>query len=121
MCCAFLKTGRIFSFLPVPVMVIYDGFGSESGLLSYFGWESVDKESIVSQGFPENLSNYEAYPPQGLSEARRDRNVYRNFQSRIHRGGFPLVAAASITTELYSNPSERWISFRNEPVYKCLF
>jgi hypothetical protein len=79
MCCAFLKTGRIFSFLLVPVMVIYDAFSSESGPRSCLGWESVDKESIVSQCFPENLSNYEAYPHQGLSEALRDRNVFRNF------------------------------------------
>ena len=90
MCCAFLKTGRIFSFLLVPVMVIYDAFISESGPRSCLGWESVDNESIVSQGFPENLSNYEAYPPQGLSEVLRDRNVYRNFQSRVRRGGFPF-------------------------------
>jgi hypothetical protein len=79
------------------------------------------RNQIVSHGFPENLSNYEAYPPQGLSEARRDRNVYRNVQSQIRREGFPFAAAESITTELYPNPSERRKSFRNVPVDKFLF
>ena len=79
------------------------------------------RNQIVSPGFPENLSNYEIYPPQGLSEARRDRNVYQNVQSQIRSGGFPSAAAASITTELSPNPSERRNSFRNVPVDKCLF
>jgi hypothetical protein len=78
------------------------------------------RNQIVSPGFPENLSNYENYPLQGLSEARRDRNVYQNFQSRIRSGGFHTGAAASITTELFPNPSERRNFFRHVPVYKCL-
>jgi len=38
----------------------------------------------------ENFSNFEIYPPQDLSEARWDRNVFRNFHSRIRRRGFPF-------------------------------
>jgi len=98
-------------------MVIYDAFSSESGPHSCLGWESVDKESIVSQGFPENLRNYEAYPHQGLSKALRDRNVFRIFSHGSAVGDFPSGASSFITRDLYPSPSIRWLSFRNEPEY----
>jgi len=34
---------------------------------------------------------------------------------------FPSGASSFITRELYPGPSIRWLSFRNEPEYKCLF
>jgi hypothetical protein len=103
-------------------MVIYDGFGSESGPRSCLGWESVDKESIVSQCFPENLSNYEAYPHQGLSEALRDRNVFRNFQLRVRCGGFPFGVVVVHHEGIISGSFNKMVIFQERTrVYVSFF
>jgi hypothetical protein len=50
------------------------------------------------------LHHNESHPPQGLSEARRAREVFLKFYSLIRRGGAPSGVAAFIATEQVEIP-----------------